>query len=167
MTDLTITVLIAEFEKATVDVEKRYSDERRWRFDRARKALRDALEAAVQAPAVDREALENALGVALANAYDDDSVVLVEEFVAAQLIASGVLQDAREGQANALQKAASDLRGHYPESMFPRPDDEQYAKLQIALTEVGLTLDRFSADLMRRAADVVAARARQVREGTK
>jgi hypothetical protein len=38
-----------------------------------------------------REALANALGVALANAYDDDSVVTVEECVADTLLASGVV----------------------------------------------------------------------------
>lgn len=54
--------------------------------------LADALEAQ-SAPLVadSREALANALGVALANAYDDDSVVTVEECVADTLLASGVV----------------------------------------------------------------------------
>lgn len=64
----------------------------------------DALEAAQQTPAVDRGQLVNALGVALANAYDDDSVVIVEESVAVQLFASGILQDAAEVEARGLER---------------------------------------------------------------
>ena len=74
----------------------------------------DALEAAQQAPAVDREALENALGVALANAYDDDSVVTVEESVAGQLLASGILQDAAEVEARGLDTVAAIIENPRP-----------------------------------------------------
>ena len=58
------------------------------------------------APAVGRESLVNALGAALANAYEDDSVVTVEESVAGQLLASGILQDAAEVEARGLEKLA-------------------------------------------------------------
>ena len=37
----------------------------------------------------------------------------------------------------------------YPEDVFPPPTKEQYAELHKALKEVGLTLDLFSADIMR------------------
>ena len=103
----------------------------------------DALEAAVQSHAVDREALKNALGVALANAYDDDSVVLVEESVAAQLVASGVLQDAREVEARGLERFAAIIDDWDP-----------------------LVFDTPSGSLGR-AVDAAHTRAQQIREGKK
>lgn len=39
-----------------------------------------------------RNDLVNVLGVALANAYDDDTVVVIEESVADYLIASGIVE---------------------------------------------------------------------------
>ena len=109
--------------------------------------LADALEASVQAPAVDREALTNVLGVALANAYDDDSVVTVEESVAAQLVASGVLLDDAEVEARG---ARAGYDAGYTNGGYDQAD-----------RAAGISPSRIDFD----AGLVADARAQQVREG--
>ncbi len=52
----------------------------------------DKLAQAILSGKFTRSDLVNALGIALANAYDDDSVVLVEESLADYLIATGMVE---------------------------------------------------------------------------
>lgn len=61
----------------------------------------DALEAAQQAPAVDREALVKLL---------QSEGVVGGNVVASEIIASGILQDAAEVEARGLEKAADEIR---------------------------------------------------------
>lgn len=63
---------------------------------------RSALEAATSAPAIDREALMNAI---------TDAALASEDIpeVADHLLASGVLRDVRDVQAEALEQAADDV----------------------------------------------------------
>lgn len=73
------------------------------------------------------------------------------------------------GRADTLQEFAETLRERYPEDVFPKPNDENYHALNVALAWANIALDRFSADLMRRAAaqaDAEAAAIRAQLEGT-
>lgn len=58
----------------------------------------------------------------------------------------------REAAAGALVQFADLLDEHYPADVFPKPSEDDYFRLRTALARSNLTLDRFSADLMRRAA---------------
>lgn len=109
-----------------------------------------ALDASVQAPAVDREA---AIGVLTANQSScGDSALIGNKYLAGRvvdtLLASGILHDAAEVEANALEKAAEKwLHGAWGDT--PRRSD------RIA--------DRMAASQF--AGDWLKARAQQVREG--
>ena len=65
-------------------------------------------------------------------------------------------------RADTLQEFAETLRERYPEDVFPKPNDENYHALNVALARANITLDRFSADLMRRAAAQADIRAAEI-----
>lgn len=149
------------------------------------KSLADALEAVQQAPvegagscarenvqddaqAVDREALELVCVAEVERlAPNNQHAGDIGSSVASALLASGFLQDAAEVEARGLENFADCTEEFYPTEMFPVPSDEQYAALSTSLARSNLTLDRFSADLMRRAAGLARLAAQQVREGKK
>lgn len=66
-------------------------------------------------------------------------------------------------RADTLSEFAVTLRERYPEDVFPKPTDENYHALNAALARSNITLDRFSADLMRRAASQADAEATEIR----
>jgi hypothetical protein len=72
----------------------------------------------------------------------------------------------RETAAQALEQFGADLNEWYPEDVFPRPTAENYHDLNVALARTNMTLDRFSADLMRRAGHLARDHAAALRSGT-
>ena len=66
-------------------------------------------------------------------------------------------------RADTYQEFAESLRERYPEDVFIKPNDEDYHALNLALNQTGISLDRFSADLMRRAAAQADAEAAAIR----
>lgn len=171
MSDEKITALIAEARQASHKVR---ADSPEMFVDAGLRLLirrlADALEASVQTPAVDREALETVLARGIQYALHDDSEGTLEEFVATELFASGILQDAavleREAEARGLERFADFIEQTYPDDVFRPPSAETYSLANVKLQDAGLVLDSFSADLMRRAGGLARARAQQVREST-
>jgi hypothetical protein len=72
----------------------------------------------------------------------------------------------REAKAEALEEFAVFIHDHYPLDVFPKPTPSDYDRLNTALARSNLTLDRFSADLMRRAGNLANGHAAAYRSGT-
>lgn len=70
-----------------------------------------------------------------------------------------------EHDARVLEEFAATLRERYPDDVFVRPSDEDYDRLNKALARSNISLDRFSADLMRRVAAQIDQEAAERREG--
>lgn len=71
----------------------------------------------------------------------------------------------QEVRATELEAFATDQHEWYPEDVFPKPTPENYHDLNVALARTNITLDRFSADLMRRGANLARERAAAIRNG--
>lgn len=95
---------------------------------------------------------------------DDDDIRAVLDGIQDALDAPAV--SLAEHDAQVLEAFAAELRERYPEDVFIKPTAEDYAKLHAALMKQGLVVDRFSADLMRRAAAQADAEAARLREGS-
>jgi hypothetical protein len=81
-----------------------------------------------------------------------------------QAFVAGTLWSKRQHEANAVEAFGRLLYERYPADVFPVPSNEDMQAFRDAAKATGRTLDRFSAEIFRRAAAQAIAAAAEIRE---